>query len=213
MSYSPLYSNKINRYLKKITVSIIILIVFLLLKRINLPITNKALSKINYYVFEQSYNIEDFRKLAKKTADLREVIPVFKVSDRPKIIFPVEKGKITSSYNGEEHNGINIAQEVGVPVKAVLDGVVVSVDKDDKLGKFVKINHSKGVTTVYGYLKDVFVKKNDKVFQGSVIGTIGNVDNSEEGCLHFEILKNGVHQDPKKWFQDNGKLKVSFYGF
>ena len=83
------------------------------------------------------------------------------------MIAPVS-GKITSEFGSRvhpilkqerAHNGIDIAQAEGTPVKCVLDGKVYSVGFDKELGNFVKIKHDNGFITVYAHLNDVYVSE------------------------------------------------------
>lgn len=86
------------------------------------------------------------------------------------------------------------------PILASASGVVTIAKYtgwNGGYGKMVVINHPNGTQTVYGHCHDVFVKEGDSVYQGQVIGTIGNTgkviplptkNNPNGGThLHFEI--------------------------
>lgn len=195
--------------LKKILICILILIMVLLLKKIDTPFTKSTLLRIDYYVFKYTYDFSDLADTLKGIPKVAESIPAFKQMTSASLILPVS-GEITSHFGSRlhpilkverMHNGIDIAQTEGTPVKAVLDGVVFFVGQDQELGHVIKINHDDDLTTVYGHLKDIYVSRNESVKQGYIIGTVGKTGLAESPHLHFEILKNGVPQDPEKWLK------------
>lgn len=193
--------------LKKILICIVLVIAVLLLKKIDIPLTKLALSKINYYVFNYTYDFKSLADTLRGIPKVAENIPAFKQTDSNLLLSPAS-GKITSPFGmrvhpilkvERMHNGIDIDQKEGTPVKAVLDGIVLQVGEDQELGRFVKLKHQSDLVTVYGHLKDVNVKQNEEVKRGSVIGTVGKTGLAETAHLHFEIWKNNIPQDPEKW--------------
>ena len=99
------------------------------------------------------------------------------------------------------HHGIDIAASVGTPVKAVRSGTVTEITNHATLGIMITIDHGDGLVTRYANLQNGnMVKEGEKVKQGKVISGVGNTAEFEIGDvphLHFEVLKNGEHQDPK----------------
>ncbi|MDI3480485.1 MAG: hypothetical protein PWQ97_140 [Tepidanaerobacteraceae bacterium] len=195
--------------LKKMVISILILIIVLLFKKVDTPFTKSALLKVNYYVFEYKYDFSDLAETLKGISKLKESIPAFEQMNSTSMILPVS-GEVTSKYGNrlhpilkveKMHNGIDIAQKEGTPVKAVLDGVVIYIGEDSELGRIVKINHNGNLTTVYGHLRDIYVKQKEQIRQGHIIGTVGKTGLVESPHLHFEVLKNGIHQDPENWLK------------
>lgn len=98
------------------------------------------------------------------------------------------------------HNGVDIASDRGTPVKAVADGVISDVVNDPHYGISIVIDHGNSIKTLYRNLAtDENVTVNQKVKQGEVIGSIGNTamdESVEPPHLHFEVLKNGVNENP-----------------
>jgi len=109
------------------------------------------------------------------------------------------------------HEGIDLFAEIGTPVVASRSGIVVVsrliANKEQKTGSgnYVVIRHPGNITTVYGHLSEVCVRKNDFVRQGEVIGRVGKSGNANyrdiQPHLHFEVRKDGIPQDPLEYLQ------------
>ncbi|WP_422444573.1 M23 family metallopeptidase [Thermoanaerobacterium sp. DL9XJH110] len=196
-----------STHLKKIIVCMTILIAVLMLKRFDAPFTDFLLSRINYYFFVYSYDYEDLAKAIREIPKKAEELPVFKQLGAGQFILPVA-GEITSTYGmrmhpvlkvERMHNGIDIVQKEGTPVKAAMAGKVYSVEEQYELGRVVKIMHENGLMTVYAHLKDIYVKEMEPVEQGHIIGAVGKSGLAETPHLHFEVWQDGKPQDPEKW--------------
>ncbi|MGI6485578.1 MAG: peptidoglycan DD-metalloendopeptidase family protein [Tepidanaerobacteraceae bacterium] len=101
----------------------------------------------------------------------------------------------------EAHYGIDIAAETGDAVKAVMEGTVIEVRKNDpRLGVVVVIEHGSGVQTLYGNLASTnLVEKGKYVKKNQVIGAVGNTspyESQDLPHLHFEVIKDGEKVDP-----------------
>jgi murein DD-endopeptidase MepM/ murein hydrolase activator NlpD len=116
-------------------------------------------------------------------------------------IYPV-KGELVYDFGWERvsdkeqifNKGIGLAADVGTPVMAARDGVILAALTHSRYGKFIIITHTDGSTTFYAYLDSFSVKKGDYVKQGDKIGEVG--DSSRGSLLHFEIFKNGHFVNP-----------------
>lgn len=208
-NYEKPYQSYWITLIKKIFICFCCVSVIFAFKKLDNTFTNVALSKIDYYISDWEYDLKSLGEKLDKIPNFSKNVPVFKQIKSSKFISPVN-GTITSDYGmrlhpilkvNRMHNGIDISQKEGNPVRAVSDGIVIFVGEEDDLGLKIIIEHKNNINTVYGHLKDVYVKKNDHVKQGSIIGTVGNSGLSESPHLHFEIIKDGKPQDPKKWIQ------------
>ncbi|MFJ9522849.1 peptidoglycan DD-metalloendopeptidase family protein [Kitasatospora sp. NPDC101801] len=77
----------------------------------------------------------------------------------------------------------------GLPVLASAAGTVSATYRDNGSGNTVQISHGNGWFTAYYHLKDdpaTYVKKGDRVTQGSTIGRIGISGASGWAHLHYE---------------------------
>jgi len=110
-------------------------------------------------------------------------------------------GLFASSRNGRRmHKGLDLLADVGTVVCAAKSGKVVSATQNKGMGKYIIIRHRDNYITIYGHLSNIFVRKDDYLRQGQVIGSVGKTGNARAADilahLHFEIRKNGVPQDP-----------------
>lgn len=98
------------------------------------------------------------------------------------------------------HNGIDINTDRGTTVYAPGNGRVLQVGKNGGYGLSVEIDHGFGYTTIYGHLSKSKVKVGQKVKRGDVIALTGNSGLSSGPHLHYEVIHNGVAQDPYEFF-------------
>ncbi|CAN5397203.1 peptidoglycan DD-metalloendopeptidase family protein [soil metagenome] len=107
---------------------------------------------------------------------------------------PVLKGIIV------QNDGINIQTAQGEKVKSIFSGEVRAVAFIPPLGTSVIISHGEYLTA-YSGLKEVSVKKGQKVATNQEIGKL--LVNSEGiSELRFQIRKNTVTLDPQTWLKD-----------
>ena len=103
------------------------------------------------------------------------------------------------------HDGIDISAAEGTPVLAAMSGTVKDIKKDDGMGIVITIDHGNGIQTRYANLAtDEMVKKGQSVSAGTAISKVGKGTGYEvlEGPhLHFEVLRDGKHIDPKQFIK------------
>ncbi|NLJ72039.1 MAG: M23 family metallopeptidase [Syntrophomonadaceae bacterium] len=108
-------------------------------------------------------------------------------------------GTITSRYGYRSsgfHHGLDIAGNVGDPIKASLAGTVTFADYKSIYGRTVVLEHAGGYETVYAHLQAFNVSPGAKVAKGEVIGTIGTTGRTTGPHVHFEVKQNSENQDP-----------------
>lgn len=122
---------------------------------------------------------------------------------------PVLQGYISSVYGvrrdpftgkNRMHQGVDFAASTGTKVYAMGSGVVLFVGKNGGYGTVVEINHGKGLVSRYAHLSKTLVSVGDIIKRDAEIAEIGSTGRSTGPHLHLEILKNGVHEDPEKYF-------------
>lgn len=133
-------------------------------------------------------------------------------SNKGRLPWPVEKGTITEKFGVNPHptlknvetdnTGIDITAPANSHVRAVYEGEVTSVFYIQGAGNVVIIKHG-NYRTVYGYMKDVYVTKGDKVSTKKVIGSLVKKEDENYSIMHFEIRTvNGTNitqLNPSLW--------------
>lgn len=113
---------------------------------------------------------------------------------------PSKNNVITSPFGlrwgGEKHHGIDIAGNIGDPIFAAESGFASLVSYNSIYGNYMKLNHGKGVETLYGHCDVMFIKEGEYVTKGQIIGKIGNTGRSTGPHLHFEVRVNGKADNP-----------------
>lgn len=130
---------------------------------------------------------------------------------------PVEAGLVTSQFTYERwhpilktnrpHRGVDYGGRLNTPIMATSDGIIIKKRKESAYGNVVSIDHGNGFTTLYAHLNKFNENINigDKVKQGDIIGYMGTTGLSTGVHLHYELRKNGKHQDPLNIELPNGK--------
>lgn len=101
-------------------------------------------------------------------------------------------------FTGERtmHYGVDISTNVGNPIMATADGIVIKVQTDKYLGKNVTISHGNGFTTVYGHMSNFAVKAGQKVKRRDIIGYIGQTGKAAGPHVHYEVWRDGKRLNP-----------------
>ena len=95
------------------------------------------------------------------------------------------------------HYGIDTRLKTGDSIYSVFDGMVRIAQRGRAYGNYVVIRHFNGLETVYGHLSKTFVKVNQVVRSGEIIGLGGNTGRSTGPHLHFEIRYLGQPLPPR----------------
>ncbi len=97
------------------------------------------------------------------------------------------------------HNGVDLAAEVGQPVKAARAGTVSAVYEDDFYGMTVVIDHGEYTAHYCNLALNPAVAAGDSVSAGMVIGMVGNtalLESASASHLHFAVYQGGEPVDP-----------------
>jgi len=107
------------------------------------------------------------------------------------------------------HTGLDYSAEPGTPILAAAGGLVVVQEYHPQYGNMVEIDHGNDLITRYGHSARVLVKKGDLIKRGQKIAEVGNSGRSTGNHLHFEVLVQGVPQDPQKFLNASSNVPTS----
>ncbi len=111
-------------------------------------------------------------------------------------IFPVASSNFTQRF-WYGHPGVDVGLSEGSGVFAADTGTVTFAGWNIYgYGNLIVVNHGNGYETFYGHLSGINVFPGQIVYQGNVIGAVGNTGNSSGPHIHFEIRTNGNQDDP-----------------
>lgn len=124
--------------------------------------------------------------------------------------WPVESRIVSTEFNptadpsisdGRKHEGIDISTRSQIiPIYATAGGTVVTAEYHKDYGYRVIIDHYNGFTTLYAHCDELMVNVGDKVKKGDIIATTGSTGMSTGIHLHYEIMLNGIYQNPRDYF-------------
>ena len=162
---------------------------------------------------KESESLNDkIKKLQKQYANQN----MYKGPANGKFRWPVNWPNITSPfgwrihpvYNTKKfHSGIDIGGSYGTAIMAASAGVVIYTAKPVQghntggsgYGNYCIIDHGGGYTTLYGHMRNVYVKTGQKVKSGQKIGEMGSTGTSTGAHLHFEVRKSGSPVNPERY--------------
>ena len=106
------------------------------------------------------------------------------------------------------HTGLDFQAEPGTSILAAAGGVVVTQEVHPAYGNMIEVDHGNDLITRYAHASKVFVKKGDLIKRGQKIAEVGTTGRSTGPHLHFEVLVQGVPQDPQKFLTAGRNLPV-----
>jgi murein DD-endopeptidase MepM/ murein hydrolase activator NlpD len=96
------------------------------------------------------------------------------------------------------HDGIDIANATGTPIRAAADGVVAFIGYRIDGAFVVVMGHAGGLETVYGHMLPRYpVRAGQFVRQGTIIGYMGATGNVTGTHLHWEVSRGFSTLDPR----------------
>lgn len=123
---------------------------------------------------------------------------------------PLEYGQVTSRYTKRRyhpilkeyrsHLGTDYAAPKGTPIHSVGDGIVTEAEYGRYNGNYVKVRHNGTYTTQYLHMSKIKedLESGDRVYQGDVIGYVGETGLATGPHVCYRFWKNGRQVDPAK---------------
>jgi len=164
---------------------------------INYEEAKETLSQAVVYIKEQFP--EYFEAKVEIDSNEQMQIDVQNILAKTTVLRPVA-GSATQRFERKDgkvvHSGVDLAADIGTPVKAAVSGKVIKVESlEDSYGTYVKIQNENIITT-YAHCSTIEVNEGDVVEQGSIIAYSGNTGNTTGPHLHFEISIDDRFVDP-----------------
>ena len=100
---------------------------------------------------------------------------------------------------GALHTGLDFPSPVGTEIHAAAGGVVRTAEMHPEYGLMLEIDHGNGLMTRYGHTSKILVKVGDLIKRGQVVAQVGTTGRSTGPHLHFEVLVDGIPQDPQRF--------------
>lgn len=123
--------------------------------------------------------------------------------------WPVDNGVVTQKFGERIHPvfntrttnlGIDISSLPASPVRVVSDGYVYAVQPLQGYGDMIFVNHGSYITA-YGNLSDIYVRRNQVLRNGDVIGLSGSEESIRGPVLYFVIREGSQIVNPETWLQ------------
>jgi murein DD-endopeptidase MepM/ murein hydrolase activator NlpD len=138
----------------------------------------------------------------------------------PELVWPVDEYRVSSHYGYRQscakcstfHQGTDFDGNLGDPIYAAMDGLIVSVEHFGEYGLFIVIEHVATINTkterwqtVYAHLQKDSIPENIKpgalVYAGEKIAGMGRTGLATGIHLHFEIRVEGEKVNPYKYLK------------
>jgi murein DD-endopeptidase MepM/ murein hydrolase activator NlpD len=123
----------------------------------------------------------------------------------PTLRWPLAKVVVTSFFGTRAdpfgpgrklHHGVDLAAEVGAPVRSVAAGTVRHAAPMGSYGNLVIIDHGNDLSSRYAHLNGISVRSGNQIAAGAVIGSAGQTGRVTGPHLHLEIRKGDRPIDP-----------------
>ena len=107
------------------------------------------------------------------------------------------------SGNKEFHLGVDLAGRSGMAVTSIASGIVTWSGPNQGYGNMVEISHGNGYITRYAHNKENLVNVGERVEKGQMIAIMGSTGRSTGAHVHFEVVRNGRHINPRSYISSN----------
>jgi murein DD-endopeptidase MepM/ murein hydrolase activator NlpD len=117
-------------------------------------------------------------------------------------------GRRLDPFNGQLalHEGLDMTAPRNTRVSVTAAGKVTFAGWRAAYGRVVEVEHGFGISTRYAHLEKIEVAEGDRVNLRQEIGLVGNSGRSSGTHLHYEVLINGVPQNPANFLKASANV-------
>ena len=157
------------------------------------------LEKIDSRLEIESKSLDEIDNRVNRFEDMMDTRPAMQPIDNRQLtrfntIFGMRKHPIHGDWRN--HNGLDLTADMGTPVYATGDGVVILAHYNGGYGNVIFLSHGYGFETRYAHLSKYKVTQGQKVKRGDLIGYVGSTGLSTNPHLHYEVLYNNKWINP-----------------
>jgi len=116
------------------------------------------------------------------------------IEGRVSAVFGV--GRFFNGQKRNSHSGLDLAAQIGTPVKMPADGVVLLTGDFFFNGKTVIVDHGLGLKSMFCHLSEIDVQEGAELKRGEIIGKVGATGRVTGPHLHWSVSLNNVRVDP-----------------
>jgi murein DD-endopeptidase MepM/ murein hydrolase activator NlpD len=124
--------------------------------------------------------------------------------------WPVDRARLTRGFiprRPRPHLGLDLAAPKGTPILAAQRGTVIYAGRDFRgFGKMILVESGNGWASIYAHLDRILISEGHRVYQGEVIGTMGQTGRATGSHLHFEIRRNKAPVNPLLYLPQGHKV-------
>lgn len=95
------------------------------------------------------------------------------------------------------HYGTDLAANSGDDIRSFAAGTVAEVGQNEELGRYLRIDHADGFSTLYGHCSAIWPAEGQYVSAGEKIAMVGDTGQVTGPNLHFELTRNGTYLNPE----------------
>lgn len=112
-------------------------------------------------------------------------------------VFQLPHPGYISTHFSSYHPGIDLATGLGMPIKPITKGTVISSGYNFfGLGLVVEVDHGEGYRSLYAHMGKTYVQVGQEVDNNSLLGEVGLTGNTSGPHTHLEIYKDNKPINP-----------------
>lgn len=114
-------------------------------------------------------------------------------------------------FTGQQamHEGVDFSAQVGTPIVAAANGIVVAAEPHPDYGLMVDVDHGNDYVTRYAHSSKLVVKVGQFVKRGQKLAEVGSTGRSTGPHLHFEVRYKGGAVNPSRFLPKKGDASLA----